>query len=115
MAFVETYKTYLTDLSDTPDELIEAIHAKNGVFVIYGDGNNGKTTFIQFLKQHQSLKFANSNNIDRVIQMYPECDGIVVEEPEHIDYTHSHKIWYLTNEKPSGKYIHFNRNFRTQE
>ena len=105
MSFINDHIDYITSLTDQSSELIEAIQAKNGTFVLYGNGNNGKSTFIKFLGKHQHLV----PGIHQSMKWY--VDGFVVEDPTHIDYQATYKIWYLTNTLPSGKYIHFNHTF----
>ena len=66
MSFINDHIDYITSLTDQSSELIEAIQAKNGTFVLYGNGNNGKSTFIKFLGK-TSTSCPRYSSIDEMV------------------------------------------------
>ncbi len=65
-----TPEQYFTSLTDQYRELVNAIQSKEGVFVIYGDGSNGKSSFIYLLNkilhnQLQYIKFTTLSICDK--------------------------------------------------
>ena len=103
-------RKYLESLTSQVDQLIEAIKAPSGVFIIYGDGNNGKTKFLRLLESKK--QFRRGNDINTISKGQT---GIICSLPTE-DFTclknvkTEAKIWIETNHPSEG--IHFTGHFR---
>jgi len=118
-----TPEEYFKSLTPQWKELINAINAKDGVYVLYGHGSNGKTQFLKVLdaiREEQNRPLLQSmpvTSINKPNCVFRNVESVISElneyDKHYIDtVTFPHKLWVHFN-GTFERGIHFNNKFTT--
>lgn len=109
-----TVQEYLASLTDQVDDLVTAIKAEKGTFIIYGGSNSGKTTFMHLLQKIQHIRRAKISTLEHDRFVSKE---LWIDDAESFVTDPDLKLWFTTEKEPSEgmSYIHFTNHFTSND